>query len=82
MTEPVSVDARIPLESPELQALLREIAALANVLAGRAYVGAGSPQSKIAAPVGALYLRTDGATATTFYIKAADGGLTTGWVAK
>lgn len=49
---------------------------LANVFTGR-----GSPQGTVAAPVGAIYLRLDGGTSTTFYVKESGTG-STGWVAK
>jgi hypothetical protein len=45
-------------------------------------VRAGTPASTISAPVGTLYRRTDGAAATTLYVKEADTGAATGWVAK
>jgi len=43
--------------------------------------GAGSPEGAIAAPVGTLYLRTDGGANTTLYIKES-GTNSSGWVAK
>lgn len=43
--------------------------------------GAGSPESSITAPVGSLYLRTDGGAGTTLYVKESGSG-NTGWVAK
>src|SRR5690606_9755750 len=42
------------------------------------YQGDNSPESVIAAPVGSLYLRRNGSTATTAYIKES-GTSTTGW---
>lgn len=42
------------------------------------FTGAGAPA--IAAPVGSLYLRTDGAANTTLYVKTGAG--TSGWTAK
>ena len=42
--------------------------------------GTGSPQSVITAPIGSLYLRTDGGTDTTLYRKESGTGAT-GWVA-
>lgn len=44
-------------------------------------VGAGSPESAVTAPVGSLYLRTDGSTSTTLYVKTTGTGAT-GWTAK
>lgn len=42
--------------------------------------GAGSPETVVTAPVGSLYLRTDGGTGTTEYRKETGVG-NTGWVA-
>ena len=43
--------------------------------------GSGSPEGVVTAPVGFLYLRTDGGAATTLYVKESGTG-NTGWVAK
>ena len=43
--------------------------------------GSGSPEGLITAPVGSLYLRTDGSTSTTLYVKTA-GTAATGWTPK
>ena len=43
--------------------------------------GSGTPEGAVAAPVGTLYLRTDGGASTTFYVKESGTG-DTGWVAK
>jgi hypothetical protein len=43
--------------------------------------GSGSPESVWTAPVGSLFLRTDGGANTTLYIKESGSG-NTGWVAK
>lgn len=40
--------------------------------------GSGSPESAVAAPVGAIYHRTDGGAGTSFYIKESGAG-NTGW---
>jgi len=45
------------------------------------YAGSGSPENAIAATIGSLYLRTDGGTGSTFYVKESGAGKT-GWVAK
>ncbi len=45
------------------------------------YNGAGSPEGAITATAGALYLRTNGGTGTTLYVKETGTG-NTGWVAK
>lgn len=44
-------------------------------------IGTGAPESQIEATVGSLYLRTDGGTGQTLYVKESGTG-TTGWVAK
>jgi hypothetical protein len=43
--------------------------------------GTGSPESVVTAPVGSMYLRTDGGSGTTFYVKETGTG-NTGWAAK
>jgi hypothetical protein len=43
--------------------------------------GAGTPEASITAPVGSLYLRSDGGASTTLYIKESGSG-NTGWIAK
>jgi len=45
------------------------------------YIGSGSPEGVVVAPVGSLYLRTDGGTSTTLYVKTSGTG-NTGWTAK
>lgn len=43
--------------------------------------GSGSPEGVVTANVGSLYLRTDGSTSTTLYVKTSGTG-NTGWTAK
>jgi len=43
--------------------------------------GTGSPETAVTAPVGSMYMRTDGGTGTTLYVKESGTG-NTGWVAK
>jgi len=43
--------------------------------------GAGSPEGAVVAPIGRLYVRTDGGANTTLYVKESGTG-DTGWVAK
>ena len=50
-------------------------------LSDRLLTGTGSPEGAITAPVATLYLRTDGGTSTTLYVKESGTG-NTGWVAK
>lgn len=67
-----------------LARLVHELAAIVEDLERRpvALTGTGSPQSKRPAPVGSLYLRTDGGTLTTLYVKETGGNTSAGWVAK
>lgn len=44
--------------------------------------GTGSPLNNVVADIGTLYMRTDGGAGTTLYVKEADNGAATGWVAK
>lgn len=43
--------------------------------------GLGTPEGLITAPMGSLYLRTDGGASTTLYVKTSGTG-PTGWTAK
>ena len=43
--------------------------------------GTGSPESVITAPVGSVFLRTNGGASTTLYVKESGSGAT-GWVGK
>lgn len=43
--------------------------------------GSGSPEGVLTASIGTLYLRADGGTGTTLYVKESGTG-DTGWVAK
>lgn len=52
-----------------------------SALAGQIIPGAGSPEGVVTAPVGYLYLRSDGGAGTTLYVKESGTG-NTGWVAK
>lgn len=44
--------------------------------------GSGSPEGVVAAPVGAVYHRTDGGTGTSLYVKETGTTTSSGWVAK
>jgi parallel beta-helix repeat protein len=44
--------------------------------------GAGTPLSVVVADIGSTYRRTDGGAGTSFYVKEANNGASTGWVAK
>lgn len=43
--------------------------------------GTGSPESVVTAPVGSVFLRTNGGANTTLYVKESGTG-NTGWIAK
>lgn len=43
--------------------------------------GSGTPESVVTAPIGSIYMRTDGGAGTSLYIKESGAG-NTGWVAK
>jgi hypothetical protein len=43
--------------------------------------GTGTPEGAVVAPIGSIYLRTDGGTSTTLYVKESGTG-NTGWVGK
>lgn len=45
-------------------------------------VGAGDPETRIAAPVGATFHRKDGGAGSALYVKESGGSGRTGWVAK
>lgn len=51
-----------------------------NVNDPKIFTGTGSPETVVTAGLGSLYLRRDGATGTSFYVKEAGAGLATGWV--
>ncbi len=48
----------------------------------RVRYGAGSPEGVVVADRGTIYMRTDGSTSTTLYVKTANDGSATGWTAK
>ncbi len=52
-----------------------------TVNTARILSGSGSPEAAITAPVGSLWLRTDGGAGTTLYVKESGAG-NTGWVGK
>lgn len=51
-----------------------------GVGATRLLDGSGAPEGVVSAPVGSVYMRTDGAASTTLYIKESGAG-NTGWIA-
>jgi hypothetical protein len=71
------------LEDGTLAADLASLTVASPVVLGsvRLFSGTGSPEGSVAAPVGSLYLRSNGGAGTTFYVKESGTG-NTGWVAK
>lgn len=53
-----------------------------DYLSTRIYSGNGSPNGKIPAAVGSIFLRRDGGPGSTFYVKETGGTGTSGWTAK
>ncbi len=49
---------------------------------GEIWSGAGDPTGVVAAPVGSMYMRTDGGAGSTLYIKESGGSGGGGWVPK
>lgn len=87
----MSLPQRDPESSPAGLEHLRRIVADVAGLAARIVAlerrrpnvlhGEGTPQSVVTAPVGTLFVRTDGGASTTLYVKESGTG-DTGWVAK
>jgi hypothetical protein len=75
----VSVDTT-PFTNAILTVTETDVQLAFDAIAGKVKMGAGSPESVVTAPVGSLYLRTDGSAGTTFYLKET-GASNTGWVA-
>jgi len=53
-----------------------------NAALGFIFRGAGDPEGVVTADIGSLYLRSDGGTGTSLYVKEADDAANTGWQAK
>lgn len=65
---------------PDLTSMLNSM--LATIIyPNRLTAGTGSPETVVTAPVGSLFLRTDGGANTTLYVKESGAG-NTGWIAK
>lgn len=75
--------------SPDLIELIRQLkerdreidALVLLISSGLPARGAGSPEGAVAADVGSIYIRTDGGSGTTLYVKES-GSEKTGWIAK
>jgi hypothetical protein len=66
-----------PAVNQEFENVYQDIRA-ARILS---YKGSGSPEGVVTAPIGSLYLNTDGGAGTTLYVKESGTG-NTGWVGK
>lgn len=84
--------AKLPAQTPQVPAesffafdlLYRYLTGLeidVTAIESRVRHGVGSPESYVAAPVGTLYVRSDGGAGTTLYVKESGTG-NTGWIAK
>ena len=63
--------------------VIREIGEVKGVLADCPVLwGKGSPEDIVFAKIGTLYLRLDGSTSTTLYIKESGDPSKDGWIAK
>lgn len=69
-----------PVNAFQLSPVLEDIDRLFQTLP--IYSGNGDPESVVAAKIGSLFLRLDGGTSATLYVKESDDGGVTGWVAK
>lgn len=69
-----------PLASPTFTGTVTVPTPL-NISTIKILVGAGTPEGAVTAVVGSLFLRTDGSTSTTLYVKTSGSG-NTGWTAK
>jgi len=61
----------------DLEMRLRSMTLMLNLI----YTGKGSPEGVVKAPVGSLFLRSNGGAVTTLYVKESGTG-NVGWVAK
>ena len=50
-----------------------------NVDGATIFSGLGTPEGNVAAYIGSIYLRRDGGSGTTLYVKETGNGLATGW---
>ena len=57
-----------------------EVHTASNLVTTMIFSGTGTPEANVVAPVGAIFLRTDGAAETTLYSKETGAG-DTGWSA-
>lgn len=72
----VEVNNGTPGTLAAIKAATHYVGATATVTAGT-----GTPEAVVTAPVGSIFLRTDGGVSTTLYVKTSGAG-NTGWTAK
>ena len=71
---------REPVDAFQVDREIREIKSLLQDLP--ILFGNGAPESSVNARVGTLFLRLDGGSSTTLYVKESGDGTNTGWIAK
>lgn len=77
------IDLSLPVRPLRDPAINREIKEIKDALRNLPILwGKGSPEGEIKAAIGTIFLRIDGGTGTTFWVKEADDKQSTGWVSK
>lgn len=71
----------LTLADPAAQRNFETLSLFLNEFAQRFYWGTGTPEGAVAAPVGSVFLRTDGGAGTVLYVKESGIG-NTGWIGK
>jgi hypothetical protein len=74
--------ASYPGGSQDRAVLLGQLDTLYDRVNAYLFVGTATPEGAVAAPVGSLFLRTDGGTSTSLYVKETGTTTSSGWVAK
>ena len=81
MTNTLGAGGFEPSNDPAARRALFDLRRQLDEINGRIRTGSGTPEGVVAAPVGTLFLRSNGAATTTLYVKETGTG-NTGWVAK
>ena len=68
-----------PVTAFQMERELKEIKNLLSALP--IVVGTGAPEGAVSAKIGSIYMRLDGGSSTSLYVKESGTGAT-GWVAK
>ncbi len=68
-------------DKDSVQVWLNELATAVNEFSLYQYIGTGTPEASVTAPIGSTYHRKDGGASTSFYVKESGTG-NTGWVGK